>query len=248
MSPEVAEKWALEIFAILFRGHAPGSGGLLGAVEKRYAQNGQQATFAEVVGDGTLWMVLVATLGNAVWQGVGTDVDKAVALREVFTAPQLLASTSASRVGSLIGSLRIDDARTYIADTAPNVTRLLNEIEKTLHDLWESELRTQSERVFSHKVGDLLWREKAGWAICLVETTAKQGQPVRVRLRGVEKDVMNGYYVNVSELASRDSNLGVLIAQLRSAVISPIPDEQAEALRAKLRYSIPGPKDSLPNF
>lgn len=92
VTADLAEKWALEVFSILFRGKTSGSGGLLRAVEHRYVQNDQKAIFDDVVGDGTLWMVLVATLGNANWQGVGTDIDKAVALREVFTAPQLLAT------------------------------------------------------------------------------------------------------------------------------------------------------------
>lgn len=73
---ELAEQWALEVFSILFRGQGAGSGGLLRAVEHRYVENGQRETFDDVVGDGTLWLVLVATLGGASWHGVGTDIDK----------------------------------------------------------------------------------------------------------------------------------------------------------------------------
>ncbi|MBL8472397.1 MAG: phospholipase D family protein [Rhodocyclaceae bacterium] len=218
VKPEVAEQWALEVFSILFRGKASGPGGLLHAVEQRYAENDQHSTFEEVVGDGTLWMVLVATLGNSNWQGVGTDIDKAVALREVFTAPQLLASAVPARVAALIGRIRIDDARSYLADVAPTVTRLLEELDSELRQVWEVELRQQGERGITHKVGDLLWREKIGWAICLEEAPSKADQPVKVRLRGKEKAVMNGYYANVSDLANRDAHLGSLIDNLRRAV------------------------------
>jgi len=92
VTAELAEKWALEIFSILFRSRGATAGGLLSIVEQRYVQNGKKDTFDDVVGDGTLWLVLVATLGGANWRGVGTEIDKAVALREVFAAPQLLAS------------------------------------------------------------------------------------------------------------------------------------------------------------
>lgn len=218
VTADLAEKWALEVFSILFRGKTSGSGGLLRAVEHRYVQNDQKAIFDDVVGDGTLWMVLVATLGNANWQGVGTDIDKAVALREVFTAPQLLASTLASRVTGLIGKIRIEDARSYLAEVAPNVTRLLNQIESLLGPIWEAEMHTQIDRRITHKVGDLLWREKVGWAVCLVEMRASSPQAFRVRLKGVEKDVVNGYYVNVTELAARDAALSELINQLREAI------------------------------
>src|SRR5690606_21084816 len=111
VSGELAEKWTLEIFSILLRG--AGAGGLLHVVEKRYADSGHQSTFGDVVGDGTLWLVLVATLGNADWRGVGTDVDKALALREVFTAPQLLASAQSARIAGLLGKIRIEDAHAY---------------------------------------------------------------------------------------------------------------------------------------
>ena len=84
VTAELAEKWGLTIFSILYRGKGPKSGGLLHTVEDRYAQNDQLSIFHDVVGDGTLWMVLVATLGNSQWHGVGAFIDKATALREVY--------------------------------------------------------------------------------------------------------------------------------------------------------------------
>ncbi len=79
-------------------------------------------------------------------------------------------------------------------------------------------MRQQGERDITHKVVDLLWRDKIGWAICFEEAPSKAGQSVKVRLRGKEKTVMNGFYVNVSDLASRDAHLGSLIENLRRAV------------------------------
>ena len=229
VKPELAEQWALEVFSILFRGKALGSGGLLHSVEQRYADNGQHSTFEEVVGDGALWIVLVATLGNSNWQGVGTDIDKALALREVFTAPQLLVSAVPARVAALIERIRIDDARSYLADVAPTVTRLLEEIDSELRQVWELELRQQGERGITHKVGDLFWREKTGWAICLEEVSSKAGQPVKVRLRGKEKNLVNGYYVNVSDLIGRNALLGDKLLQLRQAVSSGMQKSDATA-------------------
>lgn len=231
VKPEVAEQWALEVFSILFRGKASGSGGLLHIVEQRYSDNDQHSTFEEVVGDGTLWMVLVATMGNSNWQGVGTDIDKAVALREVFTAPQLLASAVPARVAALIGRIRIDDARSYLAGVAPTVTRLLEEIDSVLRQVWEVELRQQDERGITHKVGDLLWRDKVGWAVCLCETKDRIGQPIKVRLRGVEKEVMAGYYVNVSEVCPRNPTIGSLIEDLRRTVRQGIDANADDGLR-----------------
>jgi hypothetical protein len=220
---ELAEKWALEIFSILFRGTR--AGGLLHVVEKRYANSGHQSTFDDVIGDGTLWLVLVATLGNADWRGVGTDVDKALALREVFTAPQLLVSAQSGRIAGLLGKIRVEDARAYITEVAPKVSRLLQEIEDLLAPIWNAEMHDQTDRSITHKVGDLLWRENVGWAICLADTEARSGQAINVRLRGLEKAVMVGYYVNVTELASRRPGLAHPLDQLREAASRSLATE-----------------------
>lgn len=219
---ELAERWALEVFSILFRGQGPGSAGLLRAVEARYVQNGQRDTFDDAVGDGTLWLVLVATLGGTSWHGVGTDIDKAVALREVFAAPQLLASATSGRITGLLGKIRIEDAKAYVADVAPTVNRLLGEIENTLRPVWESEMRDQGARAITHKQGDLLWRDKVGWAVCLEETKHRAGQSIKVRLKGVEKAVMAGFYVNVSEVCSRHAVLSQLLVELKRAVTAAV--------------------------
>lgn len=221
VSGDNAEKWGLEVFSILFRGATPDSGGLLGTVAERYARDGNGAAFSEIVGDGTLWMVLVATLGNSNWQGVGTFVDKAVALREVFTSSQLLSSAQAHRISGLLGKIRIEDARRNSAEVAPGATRLLGQIEEVLRPLWEQEARAQTARKITHEIGDLLWRDKVGWAICLNKVRTDDGQNIRARLRGREKNIKASYYVNVTELASRTLHLSNLIAELRSRLDAP---------------------------
>ena len=220
VSDDQSEKWSLEIFSILFRGAGAGKGGLLHAVEQRYDKTGHLDTFNEVVGDGTLWVVLVATLGNAQWHGIGTDIDKAVALREIFNASQLLASATQNRIGGLLGRIRIDDARKYVAEIAPAVSDLLGQIESLLRPMWETEMKEQVSRHLNHRAGDLLWREKAGWAICLEYADARYAQQIKVRLRGVERNIASGFYVNVSELLSRKHELSSLVSQLRGAVSS----------------------------
>lgn len=79
-------------------------------------------------------------------------------------------------------------------------------------------MRGQGQRGITHKLGDLLWREKVGWAVCLEATRDRTGQSIKVRLKGVEKAVMAGYYVNVSDTCSRNSELGRLVEELRLAV------------------------------
>ena len=225
VSREDAEKWAVEIFSILFRGKRARANSLLGAVQERYAENGLQSTFNDVVGDGTLWIALVATLGNSDWQGVGSDLEKALVIREIFSARELLASAQPGRVKELLGNIQIEGARSYVTDIAPNVSRLLKEIEDVLTPIWIAEMGEQAERSITHEVSDFLWRENWGWAICLAATEDRNGQLIKVRLRGQETDVMGGYYVNVTELASRHEDLARIIEQIRQMTSQPLASE-----------------------
>lgn len=224
VDPDVAERWGLDVIAILFRGASPNAGGLLHSVERRYALNGQSEIFGDVVGDGTLWMVLVSTLGGTRWRGPGTYLDKAVALREVFTSPQLLASARPERIAGLLSKVRIEDARKYLATVAPTVTRILGEIEERLRPLWAEGARVQTERRITHKVGDLLWRENVdlavGWAVCLEDNPLENNQATQVRLRGQEKKVVAGYYVNVIDLAGQHPELQQLLTDLQTGIES----------------------------
>jgi hypothetical protein len=208
-----AEQWGLKVLSLLFRGKTVEAPGLLRIVEQRYIARGQASIFHEIVGDGTLWMVLIATLGNSTWQGVGTFLDKALALREVFRAPQLVASAQASRVAGLLGQLRIDDARAYVSVVAPAVSELLDRIEDQLRPVWEQEARSQVERSTTHRVGDLFWRANVGWAVCLAEAIGRES--VVVRRRGQQIKIGGGFYVNVSDLAARNHQLSELFADLR---------------------------------
>ena len=114
------------------------------------------------------------------------------------------------------------------------MSRLLCEIERTLLPVWESEMRGQGERGITHRLGDLLWREKVGWAVCLAETQARAGQSIKVRLRGVEKNVMPGYYVNVSEVSLRHRSLAHLLEELRRTVTSTPTVEAADPDRSRI--------------
>lgn len=218
VTAEVAERWTLKVFSILFRGPGARPGGLLRAVEHRYVGSGRRDTFEDVVGDGTVWLVLVATLGGTSWHGIGADIDKAIALREVFSAPQLLASATSGRVAGLLGKIGIEDAKAYVADVAPMANKLLDEIENALRPVWESAMRDQGARAITHKKGDLLWRDKVGWAVCLEAVQDRAGQPIKVRLKGVEKAVMAGFYANVSEICGRNALLDSLLVELRRCI------------------------------
>jgi hypothetical protein len=230
VSPDLAERWGQDVISILFRGPDPDAGGLLHAVERRYAENGQSEVFGEVIGDGTLWIVLVSTLGGTRWRGPGAYLDKAIALRDVFTSSQLLASARRERINELLSKVRIEDARTHVATVAPAVARLLDEIEERLQPIWIEVSKTQEEQRTTRQVGDLFWRNGVGWAVCLEEDPRESSLPIRVRLKGQEKRVMPGFYVNVTALACENPELQHCLVDLQARIDTEANDGERVAL------------------
>jgi hypothetical protein len=94
-------------------------------------------------------------------------------------------------------------------------------------------MQVQGERAITHRLGDLLWREKVGWAVCLAETQARAGLSIKVRLRGVEKNVMPGSHINLSEASPRDTSLSDLLEELRRTVTSSPTSEAVDPDRAR---------------
>lgn len=214
VSDESAETWARKVVAVLLRGKTISSPGLLSAVEQRYRERGMAAIFREIVGDGTLWMVLIATLANSEWREAGNVIEKAIALREVYKAPSLICSAQASRLAGLLVQLRIDGAHRHLSVVAPKVSNILDRIEKELEPVWQREAARQVERGIDHQIGDLLWRANVGWAVCLAEASGRNS--ISVRRAGDEVKIGAGFFVNVSKLAVREKRLSELFVKLRN--------------------------------
>jgi hypothetical protein len=216
-----AEQWTQSVFALLFRASPTRDHGLLRMVEERYKANGLEAAFASVIGDGTLWLVLVSMLMATDWQGVGADFDKALAIREVFYAPQLHSVAVAGQLSERLDKLRVKGAKQLFAIASPKAIKSLEALEGRLHPIWDEMTQLQAGRSISHRRGDLLWRLSSGWVVCIADTETKSGQEnVVVRLRGEERKVRSAFYLNVSEVGRADGTLAALVADVRSAVSS----------------------------
>lgn len=214
VSSHSAEEWILRVTSLLFRGKITGSPGLLKIVEERYAGNGHSEIFAEVVGDGTLWMVLIAMIGNSEWSEAEHFIERALLLREVFRAKDLISSVRPSRLNGLLDNIRIANARTALMTVAPAVSSILDQLELHLEGGWSNNIKFQDERLLANKVGDMLWRKNVGWGICLAGD-GRHGYS-QVRLRGAPTKVKGSFYVNVSDIRNHDPQVSLLLNQLRS--------------------------------
>ena len=211
VSRENAGKWAIRLFAILFRSVGK-KRGLLGQVQERYCNEEKLDVFEAAVGDGSLWAALVASLANARWEGTGAEFEKALAARELFREPVLLETSSAAQLLRYAKALRSTEATEMLIVHAPAIVSALENLETELEPHWSSHLAAGTSSHMPFLSGDLLWRRGLGWAFVIGPSpTADQ---VTVRLRGKVAQVMKGFYLNVSELARQEPRFAKLIKRV----------------------------------
>lgn len=207
-----AHRWVRQVFDLLFtRRH--GGQALLRAVRERYEAEGRGEDFFRVVGDGTLWLALLASLGGEEWEGLRAGFERAIALRAVFEARELIASGDPGRMGFLLGRLGEQQARAVLEE-APEAARLLRELEMYLNTRWEQLKEAQSAARPSQRVGDLLWHPAAGWAQAAEDSEwgAKSGVYLRSKASVIRS--AGGHYLNVTRLSDGDASAGALLGSL----------------------------------
>jgi HKD family nuclease len=216
VSSQSAEQWILRVTSLLFRGKITGTPGLLRLVEERYAEKGQSDIFAEIVGDGTLWMVLIAMMGSPDWSNAEDFIERALLLREVFRSKDLISSVRPSRLTGLLDNIRIADARAVLLTIAPAVSSILDQLEFHLESGWTKDLTSQDGRSVPNTAKDILWRPNVGWGICI--TGGERNGYSQIRLRGESKRVKGTFYVNVSGLCKHDPQVSLLLHQLSDRI------------------------------
>lgn len=134
------------------------TGGLLEVARRRYAAAGNLDTFEQVVGDGMLW----AALSGALLQVAGQEpeLERALALREVFDEPMLVRRAQPQRLARLVG----------VADGADHL-RLLERAQEAAHAVraLEVALREEASSLLAAQSGgtaeqgDLVWHPSLGF-------------------------------------------------------------------------------------
>ncbi len=218
---EEAQSWVVKVFDVLFREQFPGrQRGLLSALRKRYVEHGQEAELRRIVGDGTLWLALLNGLASMTWKGQNGPFEKALALRSVLLAKDLLESSDAGRMRTLVARLEQKKIRASLLAAAPEAARVLDRLEACIRERWSALVEGQEAAELLHQTGDLLWREQVGWATALEERRARsRGRPLEVYLhfRSRKSPVRAaGYYLNVSRAAEQDGEIAVLLQAVQT--------------------------------
>jgi len=193
-------------------------GGLLKEVANRYKKAGQDATFQQIIGDGTLWTALAVVLLTAEWKGQNGGLLRALAIREVLTERDLIVKADAQRLRALLTQSTEPELRRSLLKKAQKLTSRMNEIEAFLdNDFDRLNLR---QRGGLHCKADVIWNKGAGFAVALENSEIEEKLNFRayLRLRGAERPVAPTFFVNLRLAAEESEHLNYLIQSLNHPV------------------------------
>ena len=183
---------------------------LLQEVRDRYESEDRLETFEQIIGDGTLWLVLSAALW-AGQQGRSNRFQNNLILRDVLNCPVLINR-------ALPEHLRPLAERLATGSQAPDLMASLESIGRKFEDL-EGYLQSHEEQLkvvvcADPKVGDWLWNHAVGFARIEDATSPSKGKvhiPARAR---TAENVGFSFYTNLRTAAERDPDLDRLFRQL----------------------------------
>lgn len=198
---------------ILLNRLRPGSQslGLIEEVGKKFKDKEQYDVFLQVVGDGTLWIALLAGLSHYQCEEDRQRFERAISLSRIYFCDELRSDTSIGRLGSLISRFQVERARDLISKDAPKIVTALWELEDTLHKRFDEFIGLQSgERA---QPGDQVWHPVLGWGY--VEEFIPPNKLVAyLHARGTAVKVLSQSYLNLRIASGKELHIKELIDRI----------------------------------
>jgi hypothetical protein len=220
VTTEVAANWTSRIAQLLMFGPTARETGLLERIRCRYEMQGLASVFAQTVGDGSLWILLVSAIAS-IQDTKASILDSAILLRALLRSPTLVATADPATVLRLLGAARVSGAREAMSRTVPHLSTALDGLEQLVSASWQEDKLVQQNSPPRYEAGDWLYRLNIGWMVCTrVMTSTRAGTELLVRFRGAEILIHAHYYVNVSKLAQERQTVRSAMESVRQAAAS----------------------------
>jgi len=200
--------------------------GLLRVVRDRYTTTDQLDEFQSVVGNGTLWSVLLAALMPDSSTPLRVLLPQATALTNVLQCPDLLTHADAPQLSSLVQSVLIKNAEENITEKAVSVAQATSSLTELLATRSDALYREQGSGRRLQPAGSLLWSRLWGWKVTASEVYCPSylnfdaAAACHPEIRGATKRL-----VEACEPLGRESFSDVASTTLPSRALSPVFDE-----------------------
>ncbi len=215
---DMAFDWISRISDLAFNRKYPGheESGILSIVKVRYTENDKLSDFVNVIGDGTLWLVLLSAVEELDWEFVNGSFSRSLVLRSIFYSRDLLSPNSASKVVQLLPRLSEKKVK-FILEEAVVANQRLSDLESELSHRFDELKDLQRVTKPSYDEFDLLWI-KSGWAEMQESVSFGEIAVAYHHAKGEEINVRTDYLVNVTKLAKEDSEIGKLFRLVDSSI------------------------------
>ncbi len=143
IDPTSGQDWTTRVLDTSFCAqYSIGAVGLLDAVRQRCDASGELQAFRTIVGDGTRWAAMLASVSRTAWTGANSGIKKAFAFRRVLLSQELLASAEAGRMSSLITNIERPSGRSLVLKLARDASAILTELEQYLAVHWDDLIKS----------------------------------------------------------------------------------------------------------
>ena len=173
---------------------------LVTSVRRRYAAEQQAESFERAIGDGQLWLVLLAAWNMLPDATTEDRLQRMTLFRDFVSRRELLGSVEEGRLADLFGAYFAGDVIDAARSRAMHLGRTLRDLERSLGESRDELLRAQAATGVEHRADELVWSPKGGWGIAKED---QQGRNVAVYVAkgdDVRTFRAEGWFVNVSQL------------------------------------------------
>lgn len=173
---------------------------LVTSVRRRYTAEQQAEAFERAIGDGQLWLVLLAAWNMLPDATTEDRLQQMTLFRDFVSRRELLGSAEEGRLADLFGAYFAGDVIDAARSRAMRLGRTLRDLERSLGESHDELQRAQAATGLGHRADELLWSPTGGWGIAKED---QQGQNVAVYVAkgdDVRTFRAKGWFVNVSQL------------------------------------------------
>jgi len=192
---------------------------LVTSVRRRYVADDQGETFLRAIGDGQLWLALLAAWNMLPDSTAEERLQQMTLFRDFVSRRELLGSAEEGRIADLFRAYLARDVIEAARSRAMRWGRTLRDIEGVLGESHDRLLQAQAAMKLEHRAGELLWSPKGGWGITKADQHDGKVDVYVAKSDDVRSFLAEGWFVNVSRLGEIRGAPDALVADVVASVV-----------------------------
>lgn len=191
---------------------------LVTSVRRRYAAEQQAGAFERAIGDGQLWLALLAAWNMLPNATIEDRLQQMTLFRDFVSRRELLESVEEGRLADLFSAYFAGDIIEAARSRAMRLGRAIRDLERSLGESHDELLRAQAATGVEHRAEELVWSPAGGWGIAKGDQKGRYVAVYVAKGDDVRTFRAKGWFVNVSQLVAMPGVSEELRAQVTAFV------------------------------